>query len=386
MHLLADHATASTRSPSRSISARRRPTSWCCPSPTATSPGLRPPGRRSAALLPSVRLAQLRDLRHPMSVDLWIDRVGQPRQGHPGAPPRRLRLVALRLRPADARWRASAASRWRCCPARTATTDGWPRPRRCRRTSSTRCWAISARAAATTCARCCAGSPAMPARDSTAPSRGRCRASAPIRRRLAQSISTVWSRDCAPGAPVVPILFYRSMLLAADVAPIDALCAALRRARHRAGADLRLEPQGPGRRSPFVERRCARLSPAAIVTATAFASGAEPGEPDAVRPPRRAGASRPSSPPPGARPGRQPARPWRRRPRHACRAARARRPHPCRRDRLQGPMRATDDGACLHGASPTGRSRTASSRWRSASPRWSRLQADAARASAASRS
>src|SRR5580692_9256822 len=26
--------------------------------------------------LPSVRLAQLRDLRHPMSVDLWIDRVG----------------------------------------------------------------------------------------------------------------------------------------------------------------------------------------------------------------------------------------------------------------------------------------------------------------------
>src|SRR3989449_11713471 len=26
--------------------------------------------------LPSVRLAHLRDLRHPMSVDLWIDRVG----------------------------------------------------------------------------------------------------------------------------------------------------------------------------------------------------------------------------------------------------------------------------------------------------------------------
>src|SRR5580698_274133 len=27
-------------------------------------------------MLPSVRLAHLRDLRHPMSVDLWIDRVG----------------------------------------------------------------------------------------------------------------------------------------------------------------------------------------------------------------------------------------------------------------------------------------------------------------------
>src|ERR1700729_3947603 len=28
------------------------------------------------ASLPSIRLAHLRDLRHPMSVDLWIDRVG----------------------------------------------------------------------------------------------------------------------------------------------------------------------------------------------------------------------------------------------------------------------------------------------------------------------
>src|SRR5215471_21271837 len=27
--------------------------------------------------LPSVRLVHLRDLRHPMSVDLWIDRVGR---------------------------------------------------------------------------------------------------------------------------------------------------------------------------------------------------------------------------------------------------------------------------------------------------------------------
>ena len=33
-------------------------------------------GRAERAALPSVRLAHLRDLRHPMSVDLWIDRVG----------------------------------------------------------------------------------------------------------------------------------------------------------------------------------------------------------------------------------------------------------------------------------------------------------------------
>ena len=27
--------------------------------------------------LPSLRLAHLRDLRHPMSIDLWIDKVGR---------------------------------------------------------------------------------------------------------------------------------------------------------------------------------------------------------------------------------------------------------------------------------------------------------------------
>src|ERR1700733_3367982 len=40
-------------------------------------PAARPPARRAErAALPSVRLAHLRDLRHPMSVDLWIERVG----------------------------------------------------------------------------------------------------------------------------------------------------------------------------------------------------------------------------------------------------------------------------------------------------------------------
>src|ERR1700685_1399919 len=33
------------------------------------------------ASLPSVRLAHLRDLRHPMSGDLWIDRGGAPAKG-----------------------------------------------------------------------------------------------------------------------------------------------------------------------------------------------------------------------------------------------------------------------------------------------------------------
>src|SRR6202522_1374343 len=37
--------------------------------------GLAAAWQAERAALPSVRLAHLRDLRHPMSVDLWIDRV-----------------------------------------------------------------------------------------------------------------------------------------------------------------------------------------------------------------------------------------------------------------------------------------------------------------------
>src|SRR5579862_7923727 len=37
--------------------------------------GLAAAWQAERAVLPSIRLAHLRDLRHPMSVDLWIDRV-----------------------------------------------------------------------------------------------------------------------------------------------------------------------------------------------------------------------------------------------------------------------------------------------------------------------
>ncbi len=57
--------------------------------------------------LPSVRLAHLRDLRHPMSIDLWIDKVGAPRQGDRGEAARRARLVALRRRGTGRRSHAS---------------------------------------------------------------------------------------------------------------------------------------------------------------------------------------------------------------------------------------------------------------------------------------
>src|ERR1700716_2166635 len=45
--------------------------------------GLAAAGAIGGDALPSVRLAHLRDLRHPMSVDLWIERVGRHAKGVP---------------------------------------------------------------------------------------------------------------------------------------------------------------------------------------------------------------------------------------------------------------------------------------------------------------
>jgi len=82
--------------------------------------------------------------------------------------------------------------------------------------------------------------------------------------------------DSSRSTPIVPILFYRSMLLAADVAPIDALCEALKRKGIRPAPVFVASLKDPAS-LVFVEEALAELKPAAIVTATAFAAGAEPG-------------------------------------------------------------------------------------------------------------
>ncbi|MEJ6784440.1 cobaltochelatase subunit CobN [Aminobacter sp. Piv2-1] len=80
----------------------------------------------------------------------------------------------------------------------------------------------------------------------------------------------------AENASIVPILFYRSMLLAADVAPIDALVEALL-AQGMRPAPIFVSSLKDNDSLAFVEAALAELNPSAIVTATAFAAGAEPG-------------------------------------------------------------------------------------------------------------
>ena len=77
-----------------------------------------------------------------------------------------------------------------------------------------------------------------------------------------------------PDAPHLPILFYRSTLLANDAAPIDALFEALC-ARGFAPIPIFVSGLKDAEAIAFVEQAMAGLRPSAILTTTAFASGTD---------------------------------------------------------------------------------------------------------------
>ena len=87
------------------------------------------PGGAERDALPALRLANLAKLKHPMSVDLYVEQVIA------GA-----RCVVIRLLGGLDYWRYGAeevahaarakAFRWRCCPATAARMRGWRNSRR----------------------------------------------------------------------------------------------------------------------------------------------------------------------------------------------------------------------------------------------------------------
>jgi cobaltochelatase CobN len=227
--------------------------------------------------LPSVRLAHLRDLRHPMSVDLWIDRVAS-----------HAKVIVVRLLGGLDWWkygieRLSALARER--NVALAVLPGEDRD-------------DSRLSAAST----------MPPRELDTLLRffregGHDNLRALLRRLASQAGCDIELREpkslprlagyvpdtgavdldrlaamLAPGKPVVPIIFYRAMLLAADTAPIDALYAALAR-RGLAPAPLFVTSLKDREAAAFLKDALAQLDPAVIVTTTAFAAGGNPGEP-----------------------------------------------------------------------------------------------------------
>lgn len=221
---------------------------------------------------PSLRLAPLRDLRHPMSVDLWIDSVA-----------RHAKVVLVRILGGYEWWRYGVdqlAAATRAHGVRLALLPGECREEDARLVAASTLEKAELdallsffREGGPDNMRALLARLVALSRDETAA------AVRPVdvpRAGFYRPGRGVVDAPAEGAGAVVPILFYRSMLLAADVAPIDALCSAL--------ADQGLRPVPVFVASlketaslAFVTQALAALQPAAIVTATAFASGGEPG-------------------------------------------------------------------------------------------------------------
>ncbi|MDQ6434433.1 cobaltochelatase subunit CobN [Mesorhizobium sp. LHD-90] len=261
--------------------------------------------RRGGDALPSMRLAALRDLRHPMSVDLWLDKVAA-----------HAKVILVRILGGYDWWRYGCdqlAALARAKSIRLALLPG-----ECREQDErlVECSTLSRPELDELLAFFREGGPGnmdLLVRRLAGLARGENGGAVPVvvpkagfyervpffpftgrrsrqgdegRESTSDKVAPPLIRPFGPPsprkrgegttAPVVPILFYRSMLLADDVAPIDALCEALA-ARGIRPVPIFVSSLKDKESVAFVESAIADLKPAAIVTATAFATGAEPG-------------------------------------------------------------------------------------------------------------
>ena len=222
------------------------------------------------AALPSLRLAHLRDLRHPMSVDLWIDRVGAD-----------AKVIVVRLLGGLDWWRygvdrLSALTRQRGSALAVLPGEDRDDPRLdaastlpqvelhallqyFREGGPGNLRALLRRLAQHAgCALQAHDPAALPRLAGYMPGEG----TLAVERQI---------EKCAPDRAVVPIIFYRAMLLAGDIAPVDTLCAALT-ARGLAAAPLFVTSLKDRDATPFLRGALRHLGPAAIVTMTGFAA------------------------------------------------------------------------------------------------------------------
>jgi len=243
-------------------------------------------GAGKAAAPPSLRLASLRELRHPLSVDLWIDKVGA-----------RAKVVVVRLLGGLDWWRygaerLAAVARERQLALAVLPGDDRDDPRLAalstlpaeelgRLTAYFREGGPANLAALMARLSTLAGLPRDAAPPAPLPRAGGyipgARGGGPgaaVGGGTAVDLDTL-AAGLPTGAPVVPVIFYRSMLNADDLAPVDALAAALH-ARGLAAAPLFVASLKEAESAAFVAAALARLQPAAIVTTTAFAAG-DPG-------------------------------------------------------------------------------------------------------------
>jgi cobaltochelatase CobN len=228
-------------------------------------------------VLPSVRLANLRDLRHPLSVDLWLDSVA-----------RHAKVIVVRLLGGLDWWRygverLASLAREHAIPLALLPGEDRDDPRLAEASTLPpgeldRLLRFFREG----------GAENLSALLRTLSRHAGTLLEAPEPRALPRTSGYIPGEGavdlerlvtcCPHGRPRVPIIFYRAMLLAADTAAIDALCAALTE-RGLAPAPLVVPSLKDRAAADFVRAALARLEPAVIVTATAFAASAGPGVP-----------------------------------------------------------------------------------------------------------
>ncbi len=275
MHILST-TTASLEALAEPVDLRQTPGDMVVLSFTDSDlAGLAAAWQAERAALPSLRLVQLRELRHPMSVDLWLDRTAA-----------HARVVLLRLLGGLDWWRYGAEQLAALCRARgiaLAVLPGEDRDDEALTELGT--LPPAEHAALLGYFRAGGHDNLRMALRCLARHAGRDLAVAPPR---ALPLAGAWLPEAGavsldalraglkPGQPVVPIIFYRSMLLAEDAAPIAALAAALAE-RGIAAAPLFVGSMKEPASAAFLATALPALAPAAIVTTTAFA-GAPQGD------------------------------------------------------------------------------------------------------------
>jgi cobaltochelatase CobN len=235
--------------------------------------GLAQAWRERRDSLPSLRLAALRDLRHPMGVDLWIDRTAHRARavvvrllgGYDWWPYgcdrlaqlARARGIALALLPGECRERDE-----RLLALSTVAPETYDRLLACFRHGGRANLALALEHAAAA-----TGLAATPGREAEPvplagcylPGRG--------------IVSAEAMRAEVAGRPAVGLVFYRSMMLAEDCAPVDALCAALAY-RQIAAVPIFVPSLREADAQRVITEAAAAMPLAALVTMTAFATEA----------------------------------------------------------------------------------------------------------------
>lgn len=229
------------------------------------------------AALPSLRLAALADLRHPMSVDLWLEKTAE-----------HAKVVLVRLLGGYDWWaygceRLAATAREKGIALALLPGESKERDERLMALSTVSSEDHDAllgffhaggpdnMAGVLALLARLAGAEEVPVGTATAVAQAGFYA--PRQGIVALDHFTALA---AAGQPVVPIVFYRSMLLAADVEPIDALSHALGERGVLAVPVFVASLRDAGARSMMHEMAEA-LSPRLMITTTAFAISAEPG-------------------------------------------------------------------------------------------------------------